>query len=160
MSSSNCSPKSALPSRLQKVYRLSLSLNSTASSLLLHPATAASAAPSDDMLSLMAMASLPPCPRVLRREWPHPSPPLGRHFLRHFAEPPSPPFPLRPRSVGVDALESYHCRRKPWPEYKGVRERNPAVRRPPQDLGRQGGSWANICSVQLSSVWLVGEERI
>ena len=149
MSSSNCSPKSALPSRLQKVYRLSLSLNSAASSLLLHPAAAASAAVRRHAITYgygFLTSSLPPLSR----------PSL---FLRHFAEPPSPPFPLRPRSVGVDALESYHCRRKPWPEYKGVRERNPAVRRP-QDLGRQGGSWANICSVQLSSVWLVGEERI
>ena len=95
--------------------------------------------PSDDMLSLMAMASLPPSlssrppARVAS-----PLPSLGRHFFAPFCRAAIAAISSAASVVGVDALESYHCRQKPWPEYKGVRERNPAVRRP-QGLGRQGG---------------------
>ena len=61
---------------------------------------------SDDMLSLMAMAplpsSLPPCPHVLRREWPRPSS-LDRHFFAPFCRAAvaaiSSRLRLRPRSA-------------------------------------------------------------
>ena len=89
LSSNNRSPKSALPAGKKCCVSFSMP----------QYRFAASAVAPDDMLSLMAMAFPPPLsPSVL-------SPVLWRHrgasarsrsslFLRHFPEPPLPPFPL------------------------------------------------------------------